>query len=33
MTDKDDDKQSDMAALLIGVAIIAFAIVMAFVFP
>ena len=33
MTDKDDDKQSDMAALLIGVAIITFAIVMAFVFP
>jgi hypothetical protein len=33
MTDKDDDKQFDMAALLIGVAIISIAIVMAFVFP
>jgi len=33
MTDKDDDKQFDMYALLIGVAIISIAIVMALVFP
>lgn len=33
MTDKDYYKQFDMYALLVGVAIIAVAIVMAFVFP